>query len=260
MLKKRDTAYWCLVDDQGILLINHDLPCLSAEALGIDPKIAHHIGEFNHIPVYAIYAPPQLELGEYRSLRDLLFLPSPLFNLASRAMELGYMQKSQRFCAQCGGALRFTPDENAMRCQQCHMVHYPRLSPCIIVAVRKDESILLAQHPRHKNGMYTVIAGFVEAGETLEQCVAREVFEETGIVVDNIQYIGSQPWAFPSNLMMAFVADYQNGELKPDYAELTDAIWAHYQQLPPVAPKGTIARELIEQTLLRIKQGKDQQN
>ena len=97
--------------------------------------------------------------------------------------------------------------------------------------------------------MYTVIAGFLEVGETLEKCVAREVKEETGIDVDNIRYFGSQPWAFPSSMMMGFLADYAGGTLKPDYSELSDAQWFDVTSLPDVAPVGTIARQLIEKTV-----------
>ncbi|NMS30686.1 NAD(+) diphosphatase, partial [Vibrio parahaemolyticus] len=104
----------------------------------------------------------------------------------------------------------------------------------------------------HRNGMYTVIAGFLEVGETLEECVAREIHEETGILVKNIRYFGSQPWAFPSSMMMGFLADYESGELSPDYTELSDAQWFGIDEMPPVAPKGTIARALIEQTLKDI--------
>ena len=93
--------------------------------------------------------------------------------------------------------------------------------------------------------MYTVIAGFLEVGETLETCVAREVEEETGIKVKNIRYFGSQPWAFPSSMMMAFLADYESGEIRPDFSELKDAQWFETSELPLVAPEGTIARALI---------------
>ena len=144
-----------------------------------------------------------------------------------------------------------------MQCQDCRTLHYPRISPCVIVAVRKENQILLAQHPRHKTGMYTVIAGFVESGETLEECVAREVQEETGLQITNIRYFGSQPWAFPSNMMMGFLAEYAGGEVKPDYSELSDAQWFSPDTLPELAPKGTIARELIEHTVATIlEQGK----
>ncbi|POB66029.1 NAD(+) diphosphatase, partial [Vibrio vulnificus] len=170
-----------------------------------------------------------------------------------KAIQYGHMTQTMRFCPQCGGRNHLNHNQLAMQCGECRTLHYPRIFPCIIVAVRKQQRILLAQHPRHRNGMYTVIAGFVEVGETLEQCVAREVKEETGIEVTNIRYFGSQPWAFPSSMMMAFLADYHAGELKPDYSELADAKWFASDNLPPVAPTGTIARALIEQTLLNMR-------
>lgn len=187
------------------------------------------------------------------SLRECLHFPEPLFLLMSKAIQYGHMTQTMRFCPQCGGRNHLNHNQLAMQCGECRTLHYPRIFPCIIVAVRKQQRILLAQHPRHRNGMYTVIAGFVEVGETLEQCVAREVKEETGIEVTNIRYFGSQPWAFPSSMMMAFLADYHAGELKPDYSELADAKWFASDNLPPVAPTGTIARALIEQTLLNMR-------
>jgi NAD+ diphosphatase len=112
---------------------------------------------------------------------------------------------------------------------------------------------LLANHSRHASDLYTVIAGFVEVGETLEECVRREIFEETGIKVTNIRYYGSQPWAFPSSMMVGFMADYESGEIRPDYSELKDAQWFDTRDMPNLAPVGTIARALIEQTAEDIK-------
>ncbi|PSW12139.1 NAD(+) diphosphatase [Photobacterium sanctipauli] len=250
MLKKQELAYWCLVKDRALYLPNRTLPLVSSDALPIDSKGAIKIGEYQGHPVYWLDVVGETVLEPLYSQRELLALDGALFNLAGKACQLSHMRHSQRYCAQCGAECQLGTKELAMVCSQCNSHHYPRLSPCVIVAVRKDDKILLAQHPRHKTGMYTVIAGFVEAGETLEQCVAREVEEETGIVVTNIRYFGSQPWAFPSNLMMGFLADYQAGELKPDYEELSDAVWASAGELPELAPPGTIARALIEQTLV----------
>ena len=133
-------------------------------------------------------------------------------------------------------------------CRHGHVV-YPRISPCIIVAVRKGPAILLAAHRRHyqaEDPMYTVLAGFVEAGENLEQCVAREVFEESGIRVRNVRYVASQPWPFPHSLMMGFTADYQSGEIKVQDDELVAADFFEADRLPRLPPHGTIARRLIE--------------
>lgn len=106
--------------------------------------------------------------------------------------------------------------EWAMLCSHCRERYYPQIAPCIIVAIRRDDAILLAQHTRHRNGVHTVLAGFVEVGETLEQAVAREVMEESGIRVKNLRYVTSQPWPFPQSLMTAFMADYADGEIVVD--------------------------------------------
>ncbi|UXI01148.1 NAD(+) diphosphatase [Photobacterium sp. TY1-4] len=249
MLNNQDVAYWCVVKDRQLYLENQTLPLSTPEQLGFSCDQAHLIGHFHDKPVYWLEVTESDGEAHFYSQRELLHLDGELFNLAGKATQLSHMLSSQAFCAACGERCHLAVHELAMACPACQIHHYPRLSPCVIVAVRKDDQVLLAQHPRHKTGMYTVIAGFVEAGETLEQCVAREVKEETGIDVTNIRYVASQPWAFPSNLMMGFLADYAGGELKPDYTELSDAIWARADNLPPVAPPGTIARTLIEATL-----------
>ncbi|MFB2144580.1 NAD(+) diphosphatase [Salmonella enterica subsp. enterica] len=116
-------------------------------------------------------------------------------------------------------------------------------------AIRREDSILLAQHVRHRNGVHTVLAGFVEVGETLEQAVAREVMEESGIKVKNLRYVTSQPWPFPQSLMTAFMAEYDSGEIVIDPKELLEANWYRYDDLPLLPPPGTVARRLIEDTV-----------
>lgn len=249
MLNNQEAAYWCIVKDRQLYIENQTLPLTTPDQLAFSCDNARLIGHYQGKPVYWLEVTDNEGLSRFDSQRALLHLDGELFNLAGKATQLSHMLRSQAFCASCGESCVLDTDDLAMRCQGCQAQHYPRISPCVIVAVRKDNQILLAQHPRHKSGMYTVVAGFVEAGETLEQCVAREVKEETGITVTNIRYFGSQPWAFPSNMMMGFLADYADGELKPDYTELSDAIWADAAHLPPLAPPGTIARALIEATL-----------
>ncbi|MEH6532173.1 MAG: NAD(+) diphosphatase [Photobacterium frigidiphilum] len=260
MLNKRELAYWCVVNDRKLYLLDNAIPLLEKSELTFNTDSARVIGEYLDHPVYWLEANNCLHSDDFYTQRELLGIDQALFDLAGRATQLSHMLHTQSFCSVCGGAAVLAGDQFAMVCQQCSNAQYPRVSPCIIVAVRKEDQILLAQHPRHKTGIYTVIAGFVEAGETLEQCVAREVEEETGIQVKNIRYFSSQPWAFPSNIMMAFLADYESGEINPDYEELSDAIWAKAADLPAIAPKGTIARVLIDETLDLIKATKHIQN
>ncbi|WP_347368818.1 NAD(+) diphosphatase [Vibrio vulnificus] len=251
--KHGQKAYWCVVSGSDLWLVDGQLPLATSNELNLVAEKAQQIGSYNNHPVMWLNEADVEQSLEMHSLRECLHFPEPLFLLMSKAIQYGHMTKTMRFCPQCGGRNHLNHNQLAMQCGECRTLHYPRIFPCIIVAVRKQQHILLAQHPRHRSGMYTVIAGFVEVGETLEQCVAREVKEETGIEVTNIRYFGSQPWAFPSSMMMAFLADYHAGELKPDYSELADAKWFTSDNLPPVAPTGTIARALIEQTLLNMR-------
>ncbi len=179
------------------------------------------------------------------------------FRLAGRAWQLLNFRRTHRFCGQCAAPMQPLEREWAVRCASGH-VAYPRISPCIIVAVRREGKILLGahlRHYRHEDPMYTVLAGFAEAGENLEQCVAREVFEESGIRVGNIRYVASQPWPFPHSLMMGFLADYEGGELKVQEDELVAAGFFEPDALPRLPPHGTIARRLIELTLEAIRRG-----
>lgn len=249
MSQFENKVYVCATIDGKLWMPDHSLPLIALQDVPFSYQYSAVIGEFNGIEVVGIWQSEQESCGELFGLRTLLgSAPAALFDLAGKAVQIEFMLKDQAFCGRCGRENKFSPAQLAMYCDVCERFSYPRVSPCVIVAVRKGDHILLAQHPRHKTGMYTVVAGFVEPGETLEQCVAREVAEETGLAVKNIRYFDSQPWAFPSNLMMGFLADYQKGEITPDYEELTDARWFHLDELPEIAPAGTIAHRLIHAT------------
>jgi NAD+ diphosphatase len=133
-----------------------------------------------------------------------------------------------------------------MHCPRCELHHYPRLSPSMIVLVTRGDEILLARSPRFVPGVYSTLAGFVEAGESVEQCVAREVREEVGVEIRNLQYLGSQGWPFPHSLMLGFHAEYAAGEIVMQVEEIEDAQWFSVHRLPPLPAPRSIARYLID--------------
>ena len=180
-------------------------------------------------------------------LRDVFNrLDEELIWIAGRANQLVDWNRSHQFCGQCGRPTEDKPGERAKICPACKLVNYPRLSPAVIVAVVKGDRLLLASNRRFKSGFYSVLAGFVEPGETLEECVAREICEEVGISVTNIRYFGGQPWPFPNSLMVGFLADHAAGEPSADQSEIVDAGWFTADNLPSIPPKFTIARQLID--------------
>jgi NAD+ diphosphatase len=137
-------------------------------------------------------------------------------------------------------------EERCMVCHDCGLTNYPRISPAIIVLVRRQGQALLAHSARFPSAFYSTLAGFVEPGETLEETLEREVREESGISVTNIRYFGSQPWPFPHSLMVGFTADFAGGEIVVDGKEIMDARWFSADQLPEIPPKLSIARQLID--------------
>lgn len=162
------------------------------------------------------------------------------------AAQIATWAREHRFCGRCGTPLQRHALDQAMQCPACALLQYPRLSPCMIVLVRRGEQVLLAHSPRHPPGMYSTLAGFVEPGETVEACVMREVFEEVALQVTNIRYIASQSWPFPHALMLGFHADYAGGEIRPQPGEIEDARWFDLDALPALPGRHSIARYLIE--------------
>lgn len=184
-------------------------------------------------------------------IRQLISLWSrSQFEQASRAVQLLEWRRNHKFCSHCGHETEVHPLEYAMICPTCRYRQYPRVQPCVITIItRGEDEILLAQSVRNKGKMYGLIAGFVEVGETLEDAVRRETLEEVGMHLKNIRYLASQPWPFPSNLMLAFHAEYESGDIKLQEEEISDARFFKFDELPEIPFKGSIAHSMIMHVL-----------
>lgn len=170
-----------------------------------------------------------------------------LFALAGRALQLLAWDRTHQYCGACGTPTRALAAERSRACPACGLLAYPRLAPAVMCLARRGgRELLLARSPRFAPGMYSALAGFVEPGETLEQCVAREVREEVGVRVREVRYFGSQPWPFPHSLMIAFHAEHAGGEIAIDGAEIEDARWFDVSELPRLPARISIARRLID--------------
>lgn len=260
-LQQESRRYWLLVQSSNIVW-QAGLPFGTAAELGVQACQKMRVGTWHGAPLWlAVGAESE---REFVSLRSLLPLNDEDYYALTRGVEIHHFLQTHRFCGKCGGATQLVEDELAVQCSACGYRAYPVICPSIIVAVRRDGEILLANHRRHYNpnggGMYTTLAGFVEVGETFEQAVAREVFEETSIRVKNLQYFGSQPWPFPNSQMVGFLAEYDSGEIRLQESEIADARWfALDAPLPELPPTGTIALELIKATIELYAKEKEKQ-
>ena len=242
-----------LVGGPDDLPVVPELAALGADIVG---EPLHYLGELHGTACVAIpladdaAEPPGLR---FAGLRSLFFrLPEPLLAIAGRAFQIVEWDRTHRYCGRCGTPTRDKPGERAKECPACGHVAFPRVSPAMMVLVTRGREVLLARAPRFPPGMYSALAGFVEPGETIEDCIRREVREEVGIEVDNIAYFASQSWAFPHSLMIAYTAEYAGGELTPDETEIAEARWFAWDAVPDLPPSISISRRLIEATVARL--------
>jgi len=221
----------------------------------------HFLGKLSGAACYAAEVDEHLSDVEgmaFLELRPLLgLLDEDAFSMAGRAFQILHWDRTHEFCGRCGGRTKPKSGEHAKVCPACGLVSFPQISPAIIVAVVRGSEILLARSPRFKSEFYSVLAGFVEPGETFEQCVRREVREEVALEVRNIRYFASQPWPFPNTLMVGFTAEYAGGEIIMDKAEISVAGWFKPDNLPPLPRKESIARRLIDWFVERYTDNKD---
>jgi len=231
-----------------------DFAALDAAGVAGTPHFLGNLGDAACIAVLLPDDAPEPAGMRYVGLRSLfLRIPDPMLALAARAFQVVEWDRTHRYCGRCGTPTHNKPDERAKVCPACGLVAYPRVSPAMMALVTRGRELLLARSHRFVNGVYSALAGFVEPGETIEDCVRREVREEVGVEVDGITYFASQSWAFPHSLMIAYTAEYAGGDIRLEDAEIADARWFALDALPPLPPNVSIARRLIDATVARLR-------
>jgi NAD+ diphosphatase len=255
-----DPAWWFVFRESKLLVVGGPsdvtLPCVfNITPLGLAPLREHYLGRLNHRPCFAAEVaeatipPAGMAFDGLRQVYGRL--DDDLFWIAARAVQIIDWDRNHQFCGRCGVPLRLKTDDRAKECPQCGLLHFPRLAPAIIVLVERGNQLLLARSRHFMPGMYSVLAGFVEPGESLEEAVVREVKEEVGIEIKAIKYFASQPWPFPHSLMIGFTATYASGEILPEDKEIEDAGWFTSDNLPRIPGKISIARKLIDSFLAK---------
>jgi NAD+ diphosphatase len=220
------------------------------ETQGVEVSRPIYLGSYRGRSCYA--AEGKLAVGSaagafFRELRSLFAcLEDDVYEIALLAVHLVEWDKTCQFCGSCSGALQARKDMRAKECPKCGRLEFPRISPAIIVLIERGDTVLLARSPRFRGAFFSVLAGFVEPGESLEEAVHREVKEESGISIRDVVYFGSQPWPFPDSLMIGFTAQYASGNIEIDGEEIIEAGWYKADNLPPIPGKISIAGQLID--------------
>ncbi|MBT1073057.1 NAD(+) diphosphatase [Geobacter chapellei] len=252
--KPSSEGYWAIIRGDSVVVREEAESCFLPQGAApvwlnsYQPPIC--IGFWNDIPLWACTIPSDTPLeapytaepfnaGEQR-------LDMATLTLAGLSQQILHWHRHSRFCSRCGSPTEPLNHNWGTRCISCTAEHYPHIHPCAIVLVKRGSQILLTRKPGWKSGRYGLVAGFLDFGESLEECAIREVKEETGIEICNVRYVGSQNWPFPAQLMAGFVADYAGGEIIVDRDELEDAKWFSIDALPSLPPVRSIARFIID--------------
>ncbi|MBK9394444.1 MAG: NAD(+) diphosphatase [Uliginosibacterium sp.] len=258
-----DAANFAFLGETLLLRDDNSLPSTAALQRLPTPLAAFKMGTLGMRSAHALAWPDTTPVPQGLKavgLRDVFSLQAAeMWGVAARARQMLRWDLASRYCGTCGKPTQALEGEPAKECPACGMRDYPRIAPAVMALVRKGDTLLLARSPHFRHGMYSALAGFVEAGETVEACLHREVFEESGIRIKNLRWFASQPWPFPFSLMLAFHADYAGGEITPQPGEIEDARWFGLKALPDLPAPVSIASRLIHAGIAEIRKGNDDQ-
>lgn len=248
-------ALWCLFDGTQVLIRPDGLP--GAEAAQWAHTKQHFLGVYDDHNLFTAELVGQPPTGTMLlPLRQaLLGLPMQQASALTRAIQLMRFERSHHYCGSCASPLSSHTHDQGKSCPSCGAIYYPRLSPAMMVLIHdEDRRLLLARSPRFAPGVYSALAGYVEPGESLEECVHREVHEEVGVKLRNLNYVSSQSWPFPHSLMLAFSAEYAGGNIVLQEEEIEDAAWFELDRLPELPPPLSIANRLIHHMVHKLRQ------
>lgn len=233
----KEAYYFIFNNKRELYLENNSIPIVKSESIDLKLNFQLYIGTYKQKDV--IVAHTNIETEDFHNLFDVYEINHEDYQMASRAVLVCDWYKSHKYCGSCGTETIIDKKDMMLICPSCGQMHYPRIAPAIIVTINNNGKLLMAKHSYHKSINYALIAGFVEAGESIEEAVKREVKEEVGIEIKNIQYVKSQPWPFPNSLMLGFTADYDSGEISVDGDEIIEAKWFKPEEIE--IPSSTIS-------------------
>ena len=249
------TSYWFIFQNERLLITkNSETKLLTSMSINVmkDQFLRQHLlSHLDQIDIYCAELTTEFTLPssiDTVSLRQALELLGPdWYTIAAKAYSIINWDKNHRFCGRCGNPTLRKNETFERVCTTCSLSFYPRISPSIIVLIQRNDEILMARGYHFPQGVYGLIAGFIEAGESIEEAIHREVQEEIGIKIKNLQYFGSQSWPFPDSLMIGFTAEYASGELIINHDEIEHADWYRFDNLPGKPSSSiSIAKKLID--------------
>jgi len=256
--ERTEKALWFIFKGREILLKLNKNPgaipkLLDFKELELSGIREQYLGTLEGVHCYSVELPEDIKAPEEMKFVDLRQAYSEIsegcFKLVNKAVQIMEWDRTNQYCSRCGTKTLQKPGERGKECPECGELFYPRISPAVIVLIRKGHEVLLARSPNFPPGVYSLVAGFVEPGESAEAAVIREIKEEVGIEVKNIRYFGTQAWPFPNSLMIGFTAEYNSGDIRPDGFEIEDAQWFSAEKLPSLPGKISISRKMIDHFL-----------